>query len=176
MRTATKILIADRNRHVRNLLSREFAAVGYQVQVAQNGQEVLNISNGEAPDLFILDSELPFLMELAVLKRLRERYPRLPVVIHSFTIPENSGPANEKSFVYVEKKGDTERLMAVVTQVIGDSRLGAPSEESQKGDWRNEIMDSFSSNIGFLEFMVPYMLFVAVAVLLGLRILKLRQW
>lgn len=36
-------------------------------------------------------------------------------------------------------------------------------------------MNDFSSNIGFLEFMIPYVLFVAVAVLLGLRILNFRQ-
>ena len=65
MRNALKILIADRNRHVRDLLHREFAAAGYQVRVAKTGQEVLSICNEEAPDLFILDSELPFLAELA---------------------------------------------------------------------------------------------------------------
>jgi len=36
-------------------------------------------------------------------------------------------------------------------------------------------MDNFSLNIGFLEFMIPFALFVAVAVLLGLRILNFRQ-
>jgi len=65
MRNSPKILIADRNRHVRDLLRREFAAEGYRVQVAKDGQEVMNISNEEAPDLFIMDSELPFLAELA---------------------------------------------------------------------------------------------------------------
>lgn len=105
MRNSLKILIADRNRHVRNLLHREFAAAGYQVRVAKTGQEVLSICNEEAPDLFILDSELPFLAELEVLKRLRERYPRIPVVIHSFTTPEDGGLIDAESILFVEKRG-----------------------------------------------------------------------
>lgn len=124
MRNPLKILIADRNRHVRDLLHREFAAAGYRVRVAKTGQEVLSICNEEAPDLFILDSELPFLAELAVLRQLRERYPRIPVVIHSFTTPEDGGLTDEKSIVFVEKTGNTERLMAVARQVIGKIRPG----------------------------------------------------
>ena len=124
MRNSLKILIADRNRHVRDLLHREFAAAGYQVRVAKDGREVMNISNEEAPALFILDSELPFLAELEVLRRLRERYPRIPVVIHSFATPEYGGLTDEKSIVFVEKKGDTGRLKTVVAEVIGDMRTG----------------------------------------------------
>ncbi len=36
-------------------------------------------------------------------------------------------------------------------------------------------MENFSLHVGFLEFMVPNVLFVAVAVLLGLRILNFWQ-
>lgn len=127
MRNPFRILIADRNRHVRDLLHREFAASGYQVRVAQNGQEVLTISKEEAPDLFILDSELPFLAELKVLPQLRECYPCLPVVIHSFTTPEDEGLADEKNLIFVEKKGDTERLKMVVEAVISESRTAVPT-------------------------------------------------
>lgn len=92
--------------------------------MAKTGQEVLSICNEEAPDLFILDSELPFLAELEVLKRLRERYPRIPVVIHSFTTPENGGLIDAKSILFVEKTGDTGRLKTVVAEVIGAMRPG----------------------------------------------------
>jgi len=120
MHKSPKILIADRNRHVRDLLRREFTAAGYQVQLAKDAHEVLTLINGTPPPhLLILDSELPFLAELAVLKRLRERYPRIPVVIHYFAALEDGGLRDEKGIVFVEKKGDTERLKAVVNEVIG---------------------------------------------------------
>ena len=51
-----KILIADRNRHVRDFLRRELHAEGYRIEVARDGREVLNHLQGhEPPDLLILD-------------------------------------------------------------------------------------------------------------------------
>ena len=41
MAKTCKILIADRNRHVRDFLRRELGAEGYQVEVARDGREVL---------------------------------------------------------------------------------------------------------------------------------------
>ena len=131
MRNPLKILITDRNRHVRDLLRREFAAAGYLVQAAKDGQEVLRLIEAAwEPDLIILDPEVPYLVELAVLERLRERYPYLPVVIHSFP-PESAHLAGGQATVFVEKKGDTERLKAVVAEAI-NSLTPAPPPEGRR--------------------------------------------
>ena len=114
-----KILIADRNRHVRDFLRRELSAEGYQVEVARDGREVLNRINGEAPPhLLILDLEIPYLDESEVWARLKDRQPPLPVVIHTF-LPEY--PTNLTlpiAAAFLEKKGDTDLLKAVVAEVI----------------------------------------------------------
>ena len=114
-----KILIADRNRHVRDFLRRELSAEGYQVEVARDGREVLDRINGEGPPhLLILDLEIPYLDESEVWARLKDRQPPLPVVIHTF-LPEY--PTNLTlpiAAAFLEKKGDTDLLKAVVAQVI----------------------------------------------------------
>ena len=114
-----KILIADRNRHVRDFLRRELSAEGYQVEVARDGREVLGrINDEDPPHLLILDLEIPYLDELEVWARLKDRQPPLPVVIHSF-LPEY--PTNLTlpiAAAFLEKKGDTDRLKAVVAEVI----------------------------------------------------------
>ena len=114
-----KILIADRNRHVRDFLRRELIAEGYQVEVARDGREVLNRIDGEAPPhLLILDLEIPYLDESEVWARLKDRQPPLPVVIHTF-LPEY--PTNLTlpiAAAFLEKKGDTDLLKTVVAQVI----------------------------------------------------------
>jgi DNA-binding NtrC family response regulator len=117
MGKSPKILIADRNRHVRDFLRREFMAAGYLVEVAKDGHEVLHlIDAGWGPDLIILDPEAPYLVELAVLLRLRERYPHLPIVIHS--LGPDSVQAEDQATFFVEKKGETERLKVVVDRAI----------------------------------------------------------
>ena len=114
-----KILIADRNRHVRDFLQRELSAEGYQVEVARDGREVLGRIDGEdPPHLLILDLEIPYLDEPEVWARLKDRQPPLPVVVHSF-LPEY--PTNLTlpiAAAFLEKKGDTDLLKTVVAQVI----------------------------------------------------------
>ena len=114
-----KILIADRNRHVRDFLRRELSAEGYEVEVARDGREVLSRINGEdPPHLLILDLEIPYLDEPEVWARLKDRQPALPVVIHTF-LPEY--PTNLTlpiAAAFLEKKGDTDLLKTVVAEVI----------------------------------------------------------
>ena len=77
--TSGKILIADRNRHVREFLRRELLAEGYQVEEARDGREILGLLNGGTlPDLLILDLELPFVSELKALELLHEFSRRRP--------------------------------------------------------------------------------------------------
>lgn len=115
-----KILIADRNRNVRDFLRRELAAEGYLVEVARDGREVLGRLNGdEPPHLLILDLEIPFLDEPEMWARLQDCQPPLPVVIHTF-LPEF--PTNltlPLPAIFLEKKGDTDLLKKVVAEVIG---------------------------------------------------------
>jgi DNA-binding NtrC family response regulator len=113
------ILIADRNRHVRELLRRELAAEGYQVEVVRDGRELLGRLNGEAPpQLLILDLEIPYLEELQVWERLKDCQPPLPVVIYTFLPEYPTHLTVPLAAAFVEKKGDTDQLKSVVAEVI----------------------------------------------------------
>jgi CheY-like chemotaxis protein len=119
---ACKILIADRNRHVREFLRRELSAEGYQVEVARDGRELLARINGsDPPHLLILDLEIPYLDELEVWTRLQELQPPLPVVIHTFLPEYPTHLALPGAAAFLEKKGDTDLLKAVVAEVVGKS-------------------------------------------------------
>jgi CheY-like chemotaxis protein len=125
------ILIADRNRNVRDFLRRELTAEGYVVEVARDGREVLARINGVAPPhLLILDLEIPYLDDPEVWARLKDRQPYLPVIIHTF-LPEY--PTNLTlpiAAAFLEKKGDTDLLKAVVAEVIGKRYpKGVPARE-----------------------------------------------
>lgn len=113
------ILVADRNRHVRELLRRELSAEGYRIEAAGDGREVLGITEGaEPPDLLILDLDLPYLNGLTLLDRLHDRSPLLPVLVHAF-LPEDAGNLDiGHAAALVEKSGDTDRLKAAVDDVL----------------------------------------------------------
>jgi DNA-binding NtrC family response regulator len=125
-----KILIADRNRHVRDFLRRELMTEGYQVEVARDGREILEMINSPNPPvLLILDLELPYLAELKVMELLQERLPSLPVVIHSF--PPESEEHLPGAAAFLEKREDTHLLKEVVAELLGrDSQPRAePAQE-----------------------------------------------
>jgi DNA-binding NtrC family response regulator len=117
------ILISDRNRNVRKFLKRELMAEGYQVQLARSGREVLEWAYGhESIDLVILDLDLPGTSELAVLEKLGDRIPALPVVVHSFLLDYAAHPALSNAAALVEKEGNSvERLKDVVAKILKES-------------------------------------------------------
>jgi DNA-binding NarL/FixJ family response regulator len=70
-----RIVIADDHSIVleayRQLLEPEFEVVG----TAENGQELLNIAPGLAPDIIMLDISMPTMNGLDVTKQLRAQFP-----------------------------------------------------------------------------------------------------
>jgi CheY-like chemotaxis protein len=114
-----RILITDRNRHVREFLEREFRGAGYQTQVAKDGQEVLALMEAEKPpDLLILDLEMPHGDGLEILQRLQTRLPPLPVVIHAYLAEHSNQAALDRVAALVEKEGDTNCLKTTVMEVL----------------------------------------------------------
>lgn len=126
MNSIVDIIVADRNPHVRRFLKRELEAEGYRVRLVENGPEVLKQVFGPQPlDLLILDPDLPGTDASALLDRLAERFPPLPVVVHTFLadydVPETSGV----SLTLVEKAANSaEVLKAAIRELRADAQRG----------------------------------------------------
>ena len=125
MREGFTILIADRNPHVRELLKREIAAEGYHVRLAENGREVLKWSYDSGPiDLLILDPDLPDIDASALLSRLADRIPALPIVIHTFRSDYTVPSGISGTVAYVEKGGSSiENLKQVIANFLNKADL-----------------------------------------------------
>jgi len=115
-----KILIADRNRNVRNLLQRELFGGGCQVLLAGEDRELLRLLQDEnALDLLILDPDIPSSLSIPDLIRLIHiRRPALPIVIYTFL--EDGGNYSELPGVArcLEKGEDLRPLQELVTEVM----------------------------------------------------------
>ena len=79
----SKILLVDDEPNIRKLLSASLAAMGYQVLVASNGEEALELAGLECPDLVLLDLKIPRLSGWDVLTGLKadEKLHKTPVII-----------------------------------------------------------------------------------------------
>ena len=132
-----KILIADRNSNVREFLRREMMAEGYSVELAENGREVLKWAYHREPaDLLILDPDLPDAEESLLLKKLRQRIPYLPVVLHTFFSDYLSASKIINPTEFVEKGGSSiEKLKKVVTEILNKT-AGTGDEKRESEDKR----------------------------------------
>ncbi|TAK44816.1 MAG: response regulator [Betaproteobacteria bacterium] len=70
---AKKVLIVDDEPNIVTALEYLLAQSGYQVKVAQNGEEGLELVGSFAPDLVLLDVMMPRVNGYEVCRRIRER-------------------------------------------------------------------------------------------------------
>ncbi len=57
----TKILLVEDNEMNRDMLSRRLLRKGYEVALAVDGQEGVNMAASERPDLILMDMDLPII-------------------------------------------------------------------------------------------------------------------
>jgi two-component system response regulator MprA len=76
-----RILVVDDDRAVRESLRRSLAFNGYSVDLAQDGQEALEMITSERPDALVLDVMMPRMDGLQVCRHLRSTGDDLPILV-----------------------------------------------------------------------------------------------
>jgi CheY-like chemotaxis protein len=78
----TKILLVEDNEMNRDMLSRRLVRNGFEIVMAVNGQEGLDLASSENPDLILLDMSLPVLDGWEAARRLKAdaATARIPVI------------------------------------------------------------------------------------------------
>ena len=81
--TEQAILIVDDEVDIRNVFEKAFRKAGYAVRSAANGQEALEILEGERVQVMFFDLHMPDMDGLELCRRVREDFPM--AVIHAVT-------------------------------------------------------------------------------------------
>jgi DNA-binding NtrC family response regulator len=125
LRSEYTILIADRNSHVREFIKREMTEEGFKVIIAETGKDVIKMVSQCLPlDLVLLDPDLPDMEEALLLKKIGDRFPPIPVVIHAFDSEKTNYFLYLKQAAFVEKGGQSiELLKTVVIEVLEAEKL-----------------------------------------------------
>jgi two-component system, NtrC family, nitrogen regulation response regulator GlnG len=151
-----KLLVIDDEQSVRYSFRRVFEADGIEVLTAATGEEGLALARDAAPDVVVLDLQLPDINGLDVFRRLRETDPRRPVVfITAHGTTETAIEAmKDGAFDYVIKPVDLERLSQLLARAFEAARLmkapaALPTDEP--GDrivGRSAVMQEMCKEIG----------------------------
>lgn len=131
------ILIADRNRNVRNLLQREMTSAGYRVRLAENAREVIRWTFHRDPlDLIILDPDLPDSDDSLILDMVLDRIPAVPVIVHTHLSEFKHDSKLMNNVVFVEKRGiSVERLKQVIFEVLIEDHPRSLGKKHRDRHW-----------------------------------------
>ncbi len=135
----TLIWIVDDDAAIRELLSFIVTEAGYEVDAFSSGAEVLAHS-GRAPEAVLLDLMMPGVDGVAVLKELRRRFPKLPVLM--ITADNDVGRAVEVTklgaYDYLVKPVDKERLLTTLDRALSHGTL-----EKEVARLKGELSDRY---------------------------------
>ncbi|HEX9983986.1 MAG TPA: response regulator [Thermoanaerobaculia bacterium] len=78
----SRILIVEDNELNRDMLSRRLGRRGYEVLLATDGQQGIDVAQSGAPDLILMDMSLPVVDGWEATRRLKqdERLRRIPII------------------------------------------------------------------------------------------------
>jgi two-component system NtrC family response regulator/two-component system response regulator HydG len=125
-----RILIADDEEAARRSLAQILSEDGYQVSLASNGEEALNLVATESPDVLLTDLRMPVMDGHELLNRVRQGYPDVSVVIMTAhgTIASAVQAVRDGAEEYLTKPIDVEDLELLIERILKRSRLLAETK------------------------------------------------
>jgi len=123
---ARRLLVADDDPDIRQVLSDRLTSDGYVVQTAADGREALLAVRSQKFDALIADINMPEVSGLVVLRQVREEQPSLPVIIITAAEARERALAAVQAGAqaYLLKPFDAGQLKQIVERWVGPAREG----------------------------------------------------
>ena len=114
-----RIMVVDDEENIRFLYKEELEDEGFTVELAKNGEEALEKIPDFKPDLITLDIKMPGMNGIEVLKRVREKDRKLPIVLCSAYGEYKQDFTTWASDAYVVKCADLTELKTTIRRLLG---------------------------------------------------------
>jgi two-component system response regulator AtoC len=122
-----RILVADDDKPIRDLLKEVLSSEGYAVVEASSGREVLQLVSQAPPDLMLLDLRLPDSDGMEVMRRLKERDLAVPtIVITAFGTSSAAIQAIQLgAYDYITKPFELDDVLLTIQRFFEHERLAS---------------------------------------------------
>lgn len=119
------VLLVDDEDTIRLFLEKTLCDEGYEALTAATGNEALELTMSELPDLVLLDLKLPDLSGLEVLKQIKESVPEVCVImLTAFGDIETAVTAIKRgAFDFVSKPVNLEQLLMTIEKGLESQKL-----------------------------------------------------
>lgn len=132
-----RILIVDDDEPTRRLLAESLEEEGYQVQVAADGRQALEIASSYLPDLVLLDVKMPEIDGLEVARRLHAKS-SIPIIMLSALTEDIDRVAglSAGSDDYITKPVRPRELLLRIQSLLRRSEASEAADPPLEGDLR----------------------------------------
>ncbi|MCK4739225.1 MAG: response regulator [Deltaproteobacteria bacterium] len=113
-----KILIVDDEEGIRLLYKEELEEEGYAVELAASGEEALKALKKEHVDLVLLDIKMPGMDGVEVLRRVKEKWKDMPVVLCTAYPHYKQDFGTWASDAYIVKSSNLKELKDTVSKIL----------------------------------------------------------
>jgi DNA-binding response OmpR family regulator len=122
-----EILVVDDDQDLRESIAEVLSEAGFAVTEADRGEEALEHLAHKNLDLILLDLIMPGLSGLELMGRIREKSPRMPVImITAFASVDNAVAAmRQGASDYITKPFRIDALLASVGRVLEEARFAS---------------------------------------------------
>ncbi|MEW5815726.1 MAG: sigma-54 dependent transcriptional regulator [Spirochaetota bacterium] len=119
------LLIVDDEKNIREGLGKALGLDGYNIFLAENGTEAMEVINNMEMDLVITDLKMPNMSGEELLKQLAASYPTVPVIIltgHG-TIETAVNAMRDGAYDFLTKPVNLDRLSLLVKRALSNREL-----------------------------------------------------
>jgi DNA-binding response OmpR family regulator len=118
-----KLLVVDDEENIRFLYEQELLDEGYQIILARDGKECLEMVQHQTPDLIILDIRMPRMDGLEAIGKIIEINKDIPIIINSAYSTYKDDFMSWAADAYVVKSYDLDSLKATIREVLEKKKL-----------------------------------------------------
>jgi diguanylate cyclase (GGDEF)-like protein len=148
-----RIVVADDEESIQNLMQSMLTSMGYEVGLASNGKEALQIMSQNHFDLVFADIVMPVMDGVELLVNVREHYPRTPVIMIT------GYPSVETAFRLVQmgatdcitKPFTPDQIAVAVERAVGDT-AARPADDGYESKNQSPGMDTATGVYNFVLF------------------------
>ncbi len=120
--TKNRILVVDDEEGLRLLYKEELEEDGAEVELASSGEEALEKLEKNSIDLVLLDIKMPGMDGVEVLRRVKEKWKDLPVILCTAYPHYKHDFGTWASDAYVVKSSDLTELKQTVREILSKKK------------------------------------------------------
>jgi two-component system nitrogen regulation response regulator GlnG len=144
MRISGNVWIVDDDRSIRWVLEKALDQAGLETQSFDNADDLLRRLSRDCPDAIISDIRMPGTDGLAMLNKVQESHPELPIIIMTAHSDLESAVASYQggAFEYLPKPFDVDDAVALARRAVAHAR------EQQQGAVAEQVIGRATEIIG----------------------------